>query len=606
MHIAGFRLYNYASFRDSLDQSLDADMNVVVGQNNVGKSALLEALSLSFGSKPHRSSASSPDLETTNNSRIVIELHLKGPELVEALLQDASGFYMRSAPDLKMGYADYFNNLLTLDFISVIITLTAYDHGNTRTRLEYIGPIGGEDINWSTSSLPMFYNTIEDKFRVSNTISGSRAENTSELVLKYALKKIYFFSALRTPRSSSQFGRNHQLHPDASNLAEVLGMLQGNRSAYERYVKDVRRVLPAVKWISVQPSRTSEGFQEVMVWNIDASTEREDLANPLSECGTGVGHILSILYVLHRSSGDIMIVDEPNSFLHPGAARMLASILRESKQHQFILSTHAPEVISSARPNKILNLKLERESTVVFEASTKAIDHTRTLLNDLGVRLSDVLGYDRVVWVEGPTEVQALPILLEAAGRHLSSGIVFAAMRSTGDLENKQAVAFAEMYDNLSRANSLLPNPMVILLDGDKRGASRIEVLNNTFPEALQFLSRRTYENYLLSVPAIAALINTFPSFDKAPISESVVEDWLRARGNDKRYGAQADEVFSERWNSAVDSSKMLPDLIQEVSESTEIYRKPFHSVWLTQWLVENERETLNALASEISAMIPG
>jgi len=45
---------------------------------------------------------------------------------------------------------------------------------------------------------------------------------------------------------------------------------------------------------------------------------------PLSESGTGVGQVLAILYVVFTSEYPrTIVIDEPQSFLHPGAVRKL-------------------------------------------------------------------------------------------------------------------------------------------------------------------------------------------------------------------------------------------------------------------------------------------
>jgi predicted ATP-dependent endonuclease of OLD family len=56
MRINSFRIFNYKSFSDSGQHSLGPNINLVVGQNNVGKTALMQALSLQFMSRPHRDS----------------------------------------------------------------------------------------------------------------------------------------------------------------------------------------------------------------------------------------------------------------------------------------------------------------------------------------------------------------------------------------------------------------------------------------------------------------------------------------------------------------------------------------------------------------------
>jgi predicted ATP-dependent endonuclease of OLD family len=152
---------------------------------------------------------------------------------------------------------------------------------------------------------------------------------------------------------------------------------------------------------------------EIRVWFIDPITEREDLAIALSQCGTGVGQVLAILYILITSQEPrIIIIDEPQSFLHPGAAKKLIEILREFPQHQYFISTHSPEIISSANPSKIVKLQYEDCETKASLIDSRETAEQRSLLAEIGVRLSDVFGADNILWVEGPTEERCLPLIL--------------------------------------------------------------------------------------------------------------------------------------------------------------------------------------------------
>lgn len=56
MWITSARIANYKCFRETPDLQFGRGLNVIVGKNNAGKSALLEALKLpSLGAAPHRS-----------------------------------------------------------------------------------------------------------------------------------------------------------------------------------------------------------------------------------------------------------------------------------------------------------------------------------------------------------------------------------------------------------------------------------------------------------------------------------------------------------------------------------------------------------------------
>src|SRR5262249_28044974 len=156
-----------------------------------------------------------------------------------------------------------------------------------------------------------------DKSGFSSSQRTGRHDNVADLVGRLLKDKTYFFDALRTPRSFSRFGKNEILRPNAENLPEMLNILQGRKTDFERYVAEVNRILALVKWISVTPSLADNDSVEIHVSSVDESVNRPDLSNPLSQCGTGVGQVLAILYVVLRTTGNVIIIDEPNSFLHP-------------------------------------------------------------------------------------------------------------------------------------------------------------------------------------------------------------------------------------------------------------------------------------------------
>jgi AAA15 family ATPase/GTPase len=60
MYITKIRVKSYKSFNDPGDLELKTGFNIIAGQNNAGKTALLEALGLKFQSVPHRSTQATP------------------------------------------------------------------------------------------------------------------------------------------------------------------------------------------------------------------------------------------------------------------------------------------------------------------------------------------------------------------------------------------------------------------------------------------------------------------------------------------------------------------------------------------------------------------
>lgn len=86
--------------------------------------------------------------------------------------------------------------------------------------------------------------------------------------------------------------------------------------------------------------------------------------------------VLTILYVLNTESRPCRIlIDEPQAFLHPDALRRLLRVFRRYEQHQFILATHSPLVVSAAgvatctlvRQEKVRSKKHGRQTLEVYD-----------------------------------------------------------------------------------------------------------------------------------------------------------------------------------------------------------------------------------------------
>src|SRR5260370_37513651 len=104
MRIDSVQVENYKSFYVPTRIHLTPGFNVVIGQNNVGKTALLEALSLRLESKPHRSqktvrTKNAAVLNSGSQAEIGFELESgEIPQIMRSLLVQGS-FYVKQIPD---------------------------------------------------------------------------------------------------------------------------------------------------------------------------------------------------------------------------------------------------------------------------------------------------------------------------------------------------------------------------------------------------------------------------------------------------------------------------------------------------------------------------
>jgi energy-coupling factor transporter ATP-binding protein EcfA2 len=343
------------------------------------------------------------------------------------------------------------------------------------------------------------------------------------------------------------------------------------------------------------------------VWSVEKETMRSDLAIPLNQSGTGLGQILAIIYVAFAyTDSRVLLIDEPQSFLHPGAARKLIEVLKRFPQHQYIVSTHTAAIISAAEPREILILKNEGNETQIKVADANDNNLLAELLRETGTQLSDVFGMERVIWAEGPTEAKIFPKILTDLGKARTSTVVVP-IRNTGDLETKDARRIFEIYNSLSSKASLLPQSVYFLLDRELRTEQDLTLLQNVSGGRAYFVPRRNIECFFLHADAIAGVCSNIGGFaaDGQPTTEQVVQNWLNQALLDPKYWAAGQTPSDDPARlDTIDGASVLRDLFNSLSETRVSYRKTVHSVSLFDWTYQLRRDRLADLIAFLNETV--
>src|ERR1051325_6144423 len=89
MYFSDIQISNYKSYRNSSRLELKTGINVVVGRNNAGKTALLETLSLKFETNPHRTIETVPftSIIPRRESLVTFTFTLTRSELMDLLIE---------------------------------------------------------------------------------------------------------------------------------------------------------------------------------------------------------------------------------------------------------------------------------------------------------------------------------------------------------------------------------------------------------------------------------------------------------------------------------------------------------------------------------------
>jgi hypothetical protein len=599
MLLRSFKVTNYKGFRDTPPLPFEGGFTVIAGRNNAGKTALLEALKLASANAPHRSLASlaKPTDVPAPYSTFAADVELVDGELGDLLAQslrefnlppnvlqnhDAGDLLRRfaEAPSVRVRLVCQGGQLIRAEIPAFGLTDVASPQAEVRQAVSSAGP--------------------GQPFQVSAGVSQKQSGGLAWKLAEEFMSRIYLFRAERFNVGTGAFGPNAVLLANAANLPEALNLLQANPVRFDRFNRSIRQVLGNVGRVSVRPARNASNVLEIVVWPDDPrAAEREDLAVPLTESGTGIGQVLAMLYVVFTSAYPrTVLIDEPNSFLHPGAVQALLSVFREHAQHQYIIATHSPAVVSGTSSGPVLLLRKEEGETRCTVVRRCEMQELGLVLREVGATLATVFGANRILWVEGRTEELCFPLICERLLRRPMNGTAVVSVVNTGDFDGRLAKTTAAVYAQLSTGTALLPPAVAFIFDLEMRKHEDCERIRSLAPSKMHFLQRRCYENYLLNPHAIVAVLNELESFRSTPVAAERVQELLaeQTTGEPSRpYGgpfANQDEMLRR-----VDAPELLAHIFSKLSETKESFQKAVHSVQLTEWLIEHRPSDLDEVA---------
>jgi hypothetical protein len=243
VRIATLRVFNYKSFADSGEMHVQPGFNVVVGRNNVGKTALTEAMSLRFEDRPHRSQQTvpTPDAQPDPNSRVEVDFRVEADELRNVLSDELPAFYIPLVRDSELNTEGWFNSAVSdgarikavygsQGLLSVqLLGFPEQTSENRYIRFEVDRSTGqygrGQGIATGDVGSQDLRRYLADKFR----------------------ERVYGFQAVRFGIDQHPISPARELATNASNLVQVLHLLTGNPKRWRRFVDSVRTACPRLR-----------------------------------------------------------------------------------------------------------------------------------------------------------------------------------------------------------------------------------------------------------------------------------------------------------------------------------------------------------------------
>lgn len=497
-------LKNIPGIVDGLTLDFSSNITVITGKNNVGKTRILESFAFLNGFNQNESALNYPCVS--------FELEMSGKK-----------------------YA-FVRNDETDDFLKMYDGTTGKE-----ARLEY------DELNHSAQFHYFNGGGLQGSLSSRSIIEGSKDQGSNEFrAFIEKLKGITYVADQRVINDTVQTDPEELPLPDGSNLGNVIYEHSSNRSSkYFELAGIMNNVFPEIEDVYTVP----KGKGHVSIVVKDRYTGERI---PLNDCGRGVSQVLHLVsLIIFSSPGKIFLIDEPHVFLHPGAEKFLAEFLKEHAEHKYIVATHSPIFVKAVQPDRIYIVRRDEKGTTMDE-SFSGINDRNILFDELGLDLGDMALAERIIFVEGDTDVGIYNSLLERSGYPASKYNYKIMGMGGGDISN-------QLENVLNGLSSITHLPYLIYLDGDKK-------FNGRIPEAL-----KSKVDYLPTVDVESLLLKDLDAVVK------VFRDICREKGiNEEKinpYLTEVDEFIKKRRNEVpnLKGDKLLYDLFYQLSDNAGI-----------------------------------
>lgn len=203
---------------------------------------------------------------------------------------------------------------------------------------------------------------------------------------------------------------------DANLVLRNILLRISNKPEWDAFLQDLHKVFPTIE-IHVR-------YEEKTAEHIDVQVKTNGEWVPIELAGTGVLQATQILSYIHTFAPTIVVLDEPDSHLHPNNQRLLCALLRqiaEERKTQVLLTTHSRHVVDALGSSA--NFLWVRNSTV--EHATR--DDEIGILLDIGaLDVKERVGTQgtKIVVLTEDEQTRGLEAILEASGFDINATVI--------------------------------------------------------------------------------------------------------------------------------------------------------------------------------------
>ena len=528
MKITSLRIRNFKSIRDMYIKDIENAL-ILVGQNNTGKTAVLDAVRAVGGSYrilPEDFRENFPNVEVSVSLEFgeedLLSFHKRGVVSRYRRLEAWREDFRKKLPSYNE------NGILTFDFIVNKEGNIRYNDGVQKNN-RYIKEV-----------FPQIY--YMDTDRDLNQLQGDLLMLQEDELLKRMRSGCCIFDrAKMCNHCFACIGLINQKKPEELDAFETAKLLD-----YKLYQLNLNEFAG-----KVNENFRKNGGQEEIIYSMNRDVERMLLvtteirsrertgARPITQMGKGMRSVYMLSLLETYAEGEdgapgIVMVEDPEIFLHPKLQKVSGEILyRLSRKNQVIFSTHSPNLLFNFNSRQI-------RQTVLDEMGCSAVRETTdisTILDDLGYTANDLLNVNFVFIVEGKQDKSRLPLLIKKYYSETYDGegnLSRIAIITTNSCTN------IKTYANLKYMNQIyLKDQFLMIRDGDgedpeklkrqlcryyeERSKEDADKLPRVLPKNVLVLHYYSFENYFLN-PRIMAQLGIIES--EEAFYEIFLEKW--------------------------------------------------------------------------------
>ncbi|AOW99009.1 hypothetical protein BJP34_05720 [Moorena producens PAL-8-15-08-1] len=280
--------------------------------------------------------------------------------------------------------------------------------------------------------------------------------------------------------------------------------------------------------------------------------------------GSGIREALRLILDYELNHPNILLVEEPEIHLHPALETSIMRYLKTiGKDCQIFITTHSTNFLDTAEMN---NVYLASRHTSTNIKLINVEEEEESILRELGIRLSSIFMFDRLVFVEGPTDedvIREWALICNINLAQASVGFV-----SMGGARNLAHFATEATINFLTKRRISI----FFVIDRDERDVSEIDRLTDRIGDnaKLIVLKKRELENYLLCPRAISKFIEykhllAGEKTDNIPIiSESDIETAIDTCADDLK------DFVIERKVTKITCSPIYPNRSAVLSDDSD------------------------------------